>query len=104
MALSLEGKRLATASDKGTLVRVWNTADGQLLQVRVMLGGGGYAACVSPARSWDVLLDVLNGVRCASDRHLVSSKRPRPALSHLFTHAGAAVRSYLMPSHTCSHM
>ena len=50
MALSLEGKRLATASDKGTLVRVWNTADGQLLQVRVMLGGGDYAACVSPAR------------------------------------------------------
>jgi len=33
MALSLEGKRLATASEKGTLVRVWNTADGQLLQV-----------------------------------------------------------------------
>ncbi|GAX83502.1 hypothetical protein CEUSTIGMA_g10927.t1 [Chlamydomonas eustigma] len=32
LALSLEGKRLATASEKGTLVRVWNTADGQLLQ------------------------------------------------------------------------
>eukprot|EP00879_Flechtneria_rotunda_P020614 GHRR01021692.1.p1 GENE.GHRR01021692.1~~GHRR01021692.1.p1 ORF type:complete len:212 (+),score=67.49 GHRR01021692.1:1304-1939(+) len=28
----MDGKRLATASDKGTLVRVWNTADGQLLQ------------------------------------------------------------------------
>lgn len=33
LALSLEGKRLATASDKGTLIRVWNTADSQLLQV-----------------------------------------------------------------------
>mmetsp|Transcript_33440 Transcript_33440/g.73944 ORF Transcript_33440/g.73944 Transcript_33440/m.73944 type:complete len:382 (+) Transcript_33440:4009-5154(+) len=32
LSLSLEGKRLATASEKGTLVRVWNTADGQLLQ------------------------------------------------------------------------
>jgi hypothetical protein len=32
MALSMDGKRLATASDKGTLIRVWNTADGQLLQ------------------------------------------------------------------------
>lgn len=34
LTLSMDGKRLATASDKGTLVRVWNTADGQLLQVR----------------------------------------------------------------------
>ena len=34
LALSVDGKRLATASDKGTLVRMWNTADGQLLQVR----------------------------------------------------------------------
>lgn len=32
LTLSMDGKRLATASDKGTLVRVWNTADGQLLQ------------------------------------------------------------------------
>uniref|UniRef100_A0A7S0WRP9 WD repeat domain phosphoinositide-interacting protein 3 n=1 Tax=Chlamydomonas leiostraca TaxID=1034604 RepID=A0A7S0WRP9_9CHLO len=32
LSLSLCGKRLASASDKGTLVRVWNTADGQLLQ------------------------------------------------------------------------
>jgi WD40 repeat protein len=38
LTLSMDGKRLATASDKGTLVRVWNTADGQLLQVGV--GGG----------------------------------------------------------------
>jgi WD40 repeat protein len=35
LCLSLDGKRLATASDKGTLVRVWNTADGTLLQVRL---------------------------------------------------------------------
>jgi WD40 repeat protein len=41
LALSLEGKRLASASDKGTLVRVWNTADGQLLQV------WGWADCTS---------------------------------------------------------
>ncbi|KAJ9508692.1 hypothetical protein QJQ45_027976 [Haematococcus lacustris] len=33
LSLSLEGKRLVSASEKGTLVRVWNTADGQLLQV-----------------------------------------------------------------------
>ena len=33
LVLSMDGKRLATASEKGTLVRVWNTADGQLLQV-----------------------------------------------------------------------
>eukprot|EP00798_Chlamydomonas_sp_ICE-L_P004834 gene4834-34587_t len=32
MALSLDGKRLCTASEKGTLIRVWNTADGQNLQ------------------------------------------------------------------------
>ncbi|KXZ56132.1 hypothetical protein GPECTOR_1g111 [Gonium pectorale] len=32
LVLSMDGKRLATASEKGTLVRVWNTADGQLLQ------------------------------------------------------------------------
>lgn len=32
LCLSLDGKRLATASDKGTLIRVWNTADGLLLQ------------------------------------------------------------------------
>lgn len=34
LALSHDGKRLATCSDKGTLVRVWNTADGAKLQVR----------------------------------------------------------------------
>ena len=38
LTLSMDGKRLATASDKGTLVRVWNTADGQLLQVRGVWG------------------------------------------------------------------
>lgn len=38
IALSLDGKRLATASDKGTLVRVWSTEDGSQLQVT--LGGG----------------------------------------------------------------
>jgi hypothetical protein len=32
LALSGDGKRLATCSDKGTLVRVWNTADGTKLQ------------------------------------------------------------------------
>jgi WD40 repeat protein len=34
ICLSIDGKRLATASEKGTLVRVWNTADGLPLQVR----------------------------------------------------------------------
>ena len=34
LTLSLDGKRLATSSDKGTLIRLWNTEDGQLLQVR----------------------------------------------------------------------
>lgn len=32
LALSADGKRLATCSDKGTLVRVWGTADGSRLQ------------------------------------------------------------------------
>lgn len=32
LVLSMDGKRLVTASEKGTLVRVWNTADGQPLQ------------------------------------------------------------------------
>ncbi|GBF89207.1 hypothetical protein Rsub_01924 [Raphidocelis subcapitata] len=32
IALSPDGKRLATCSDKGTLVRVWSTADGAKLQ------------------------------------------------------------------------
>ncbi|GLC67754.1 hypothetical protein PLESTF_000602000 [Pleodorina starrii] len=32
LVLSMDGKRLVTASEKGTLVRVWNTADAQLLQ------------------------------------------------------------------------
>ena len=41
LALSLEGKRLATASEKGTLVRVWSTADGQLLQVGAWVGVPG---------------------------------------------------------------
>ncbi|MEW5303208.1 MAG: hypothetical protein WDW36_005921 [Sanguina aurantia] len=32
LALSMEGKRLVTASEKGTLLRVWNTVDGQMIQ------------------------------------------------------------------------
>jgi WD repeat-containing protein 45 len=43
LALSLDGKRLATASDKGTLVRVWATGDGSLLQE---LRRGSDPACV----------------------------------------------------------
>jgi WD40 repeat protein len=39
LALSADGKRLATCSDKGTLVRVWNTADGTKLQVRPLVVG-----------------------------------------------------------------
>lgn len=33
LALSLNGKLLATASDRGTLVRIYATADGSKLQV-----------------------------------------------------------------------
>jgi len=43
LALSLDGKRLATASDRGTLVRVWSTGDGALLQE---LRRGSDPACV----------------------------------------------------------
>jgi WD40 repeat protein len=46
LCLSRDGKRLATASDKGTLVRVWSTADGQLLQV----SGAGSATKTSKGR------------------------------------------------------
>jgi WD40 repeat protein len=41
LALSMDGKRLATTSEKGTLVRVWNTADASLVQVRGGGRGGG---------------------------------------------------------------
>ncbi len=34
LALNSDGKRLATASDKGTLVRIWNTGDCTPLQAR----------------------------------------------------------------------
>lgn len=34
LALSLNGKLLATASDRGTLVRIYATADGSKLQVQ----------------------------------------------------------------------
>lgn len=43
LTLSLDGKRLASASEKGTLVRVWNTTDGQLLQE---LRRGADPACI----------------------------------------------------------
>ena len=33
IALSLNGKLLATASERGTLVRVFNSMDGSMLQV-----------------------------------------------------------------------
>lgn len=47
MTLSMDGKRLATASDKGTLIRVWNTADGALLQVGGPASRGGTSTCVA---------------------------------------------------------
>ena len=37
LALSLDGKLLATASERGTLVRVFSTTDGSKLQVTACL-------------------------------------------------------------------
>lgn len=62
LALSLDGRRLATASDKGTLVRVWNTEDGAMLQVR-------------PARAAAGLHDVA-AFGCTCDSLLRSLPRP----------------------------
>lgn len=64
LALALDGRFLATASERGTLVRVWSTADGTLLQVRCFLtvpkfgiasSGPGAIECVfRVAQCWNI--------------------------------------------------
>lgn len=47
LALSLDGRVLATASKQGTLIRLWNTADGNQLQVCITSSAlCGISVCV----------------------------------------------------------
>jgi hypothetical protein len=64
MALNSLGTRLATASDKGTLIRVWDTASGELLQ-ELRRGADKADICCIAFNSGSTLL------ACASDKGTV---------------------------------